>query len=70
MKHARLLEHHQNIKIMGTEGEEIEANGMENIFNKVIEKTSPFLINRDLLRYRRLSEYHTGNIRNPQTYYS
>jgi hypothetical protein len=36
------------------EGEKVQANGIENIFNKIIVKNFPNLEKRQLSRYRRL----------------
>jgi hypothetical protein len=36
---------------MGMEGEEVQTKGIDNLFNKIIEKTYPVLRNRGSPRY-------------------
>jgi hypothetical protein len=56
----------QNLRIMGIEGEEVQAKGMHNIFNKVItenfpnlEKTIPIQVEEASRTLNRLDQNRT-----------
>jgi hypothetical protein len=48
-----------NLRIMGIEEEEVQAKGIHNIFNKIIQKTSQIYRKLYPLRYRKPLGHHT-----------
>jgi hypothetical protein len=57
---------------MGVEEEEVQTKGIDNLFHKIMQKTSLISRVRGTSRYRRLSVPQTGKIRKetlPQPYY-
>jgi hypothetical protein len=70
MEYARPLGHHQKTKlqIMGIEeGEEIQAKGIDNLFNNIIAENFPNLEKGKDIENRRLSECQTGRVRKAET---
>jgi hypothetical protein len=48
-----------NLRIMGIEGEEVQAKGMHNIFNKIITENSPNLKKTMPIQVQEPPEYRT-----------